>query len=465
MNVTDTILDFAFKYKAYENLPPEVVHEVKRTLLDGIGNAFGGIASDKGKIGIQMARLQGGRPEATLIGIGGRYPATIAAFANAELLNGLDMDPIPHIPPVVLPPVLAVSEAEGLSGRQLISALAVGQEIALRVNDIFGMVMISSLVKYGRTPDVFSNGNETILGAAVGNAVAMGLDREQVAQALGIAAYYCTLPVCRDWESTCPKSMIKYAPVSWLAQGSVQAAMLARAGYTGNENTLDAEYGFPRYSNPDSSVWRPEKITDGLGERWRILNYNYKPYPCCRFIHSVLDCFYRVQDKYQLAPAEIEGIDCHTGPFVAHPDQYAVSNQIDVQFSMPYCMALAAYNYRPGPAWQSKQALGDAKIREFMHKVKVHVAPEYMEWRKKDFNSWYGRVEVKARGQIFSEETIYPGGCQVEGYKFTDDKMIDRFKVCAYEILTDKKIDTAVDAIMNLEALGGLDELFDNISL
>jgi 2-methylcitrate dehydratase PrpD len=465
LNVTDAVLDFAFKYNDYENLPQEVVHEIKRTLLDGIGNALGGIASDKGKIGVQMARIQGGRPEATLIGIGGKYPASIAAFANAELLNGLDMDPIPHIPPVVLPPVLAVSEAERLSGKQLISALAVAQEIALRFNHIFGMVMINSLVKHNRTPDVFSNGNETILGAAVGNAVAMGLDRERVAHALGISAYYCTLPVCRDWESTCPKSMIKYAPVSWLAQGSVQAAMLARAGYTGNENTLDGEYGFPRYATQDSSIWQPEKITEGLGEHWRVLNYNYKPYPCCRFIHSVLDCFYRILDKYRLAPSEIESVDCHTGPFHAHPDQYAVSNQIDAQFSMPYCMALAAHDYKPGPAWQSKRALGDPRIREFMHKVRMHVAPEYAEWRRKDFNSWYGRVEVKARGQVFSEETYYPGGCQVEGYKFTDEKMIDRFKVCAYEILTDEKVDRAVDAIMNVEALEDLDDLSDNISL
>ena len=465
MKVTETLLDFAFKYNNYDNLPPEVVREVKRTLLDGIGNALGGIASDKGKIGIQMARLHEGKPEATLIGVGGKYPAPVAAFANAELFNGLDMDPIPHVPPVVLAPVLAVSEAEGISGRRLISALAVGQEIAARFNNIFGMVMINSLVKYNRTPDVFSNGNEDILGAAVGNALAMGLDRDRTAQALGISAYFCTLPVCRDWESTCPKSMIKYAPVSWLVQGSVQAAMLARMGYTGNQDTLDSEYGFPKFFCRDENVWKPEILTAGLGENWRFTRYNYKPYPCCRFIHSVLDCFYRLLDKYKLSPGEIENVDCHTSPFNAHPDQYAVANQIDLQFSTPYCLALAAFNYKPGPAWQSKQALNDPNLREFMYKVKMHIAPEYAEWRKKDFDSWYGRVEVKARGQVFSEETFYPRGCQVEGYRLSDDDLIDRFKVCAYEILTDEKVEKAIDAILNLEALEDLDDIFKNISL
>ena len=179
VKVTRPILDFTEKFSSYDQLPPEVVHEVKRTLLDGLGAALGGIATDKGKIGVQMARAFGGKPEATLFGVGGKFPAAVAAFANAELLNALDFDPIPHVPPVVLPSVLAVAEAEGLPGKKLLSALAIGQELAMRFNNIFGMVMIRSYEKYHRTPDVFSNGNDDILGAAVGNAVAMGLDREK----------------------------------------------------------------------------------------------------------------------------------------------------------------------------------------------------------------------------------------------------------------------------------------------
>lgn len=465
VKVTGPILDFTYKFSAYDQLPPDVVHEVKRTLLDGLGNALGGIATDKGKIGVQMARAFAGKPEATLFGVGGKYPAAVAAFANAELLNALDFDPIPHVPPVVLPSVLAVAEAEGLSGKKLLSALAIGQELAMRFNNIFGMVMIRSYEKYQRTPDVFSNGNDDILGAAVGNAVAMGLDREKTAQALGISAYFCTLPVCRDWESTCPKSMIKYAPVPWLAQGAVQAAMLARMGYTGNPDTLDGEYGFPRFYCSDPDVWQPADFLAGLGEQWRFLNYRYKAYPCCSFLHSILASFEKLLAAHQLAPSEIEKVDCFTGPFNAHPDQYAVANQIDVQFSGPYCMALTAFNYQPGPAWQSKQALADPKVRAFMHRVTMNIAPEFGEWRRKDQNSWYGRVEVKARGQVFSEATIHTPGCSEAGSRFTDERMISRFRLCAETILPDDKIDRAIDAIMRIDKLDSLDELFKNLCL
>ena len=119
MSVTNKILDFAEKYGKYENLPEEVIHEIKMTLLDGIGNALAGIASDKGKIGIAMAHELGGKEEATLIGVGGKVSAAAAAFANAELLNGLDNDPIPHIPPTVIPSILAVAEKEKINGKQL----------------------------------------------------------------------------------------------------------------------------------------------------------------------------------------------------------------------------------------------------------------------------------------------------------------------------------------------------------
>ena len=298
--------------------------ESKRVLLDGLGNALGGIASDKGKIGIQIAHQTGGLPQATLIGVGGKFSAGTAAFCNAELLNGLDMDPIPHIPPILLPSVFAVAEMEKASGKQFLAALCVGQEIAVRLSNVLLSVMDISLAKTGKTPDVFGNSNEHIIGAAAANALLMGLDRSKTAEAIGISAYLCSLPVCRDWESTLPKTMIKYFPAAWNAQGAVQAAMLARVGYTGNAYTLDSEYGFPVIYSRDPEVWNPAKVIDGLGERWDMTNYHYKPYPCCRFLHSILDCMYYLKETYGLSPEEMTEVRCHTASFVPHPDQYSV---------------------------------------------------------------------------------------------------------------------------------------------
>ena len=451
---------------SYDTLPEAMAHESKRLLLDGIGNMLGGVASDKGKVGIEMAHRMGGRPESTLVGVGGKYSAPVAAFCNAELLNGLDMDPIPHIPPIVIPAVLAVAEAEGASGRELIAANAAGSEVARRLSGVLLSIMGRSLVKYGKTPDIFGNSNELFIGAAAGAAMLMHLPRAQAAHAMGISAYYCSLPVCRDWESTMPKSMIKYVPVSWMAQGAVQAAMMAREGFTGNDQTLDSEFGFPVIYCREPDVWEPDKVIAQLGERWDMLDTAYKPYPCCRYLHAMLDVFYRMKEKYELYPANIAAIRCHTSKFVAHPDQYAVNNQIDAQFSGPYNMALAAFDYAPGPAWQDKKALTDPKVLAFMRKVTMIVAPEYAELRAKDPKTWYARVEIDTvDGRTLVEETTYPRGANVDGYRLTDEDLADRFRVCASTILPTHKIERAIDQILNLEKLSSLSELTANLTL
>jgi 2-methylcitrate dehydratase PrpD len=462
--VTDAFLDFALG-TTYDSIPPIVLHEAKRIILDGIGNALGGLASDKGKIGIEMAHRMGGTPESTLIGVGGKISAPVAAFCNAELLNGLDMDPIPHIPPIVLPSILAVAEAEKVSGKKLLTALAVGHEIACRLSRVLLSIMSASLIKYNKSPDVFGNSNEHIIGAAVGNALLMNLDREKAAHTIGISAYFCSLPVCRDWESTIPKSMIKYVPVSWVSQGAVQAAMLAREGYTGNAYTLDSEYGFPYIYCREEGVWDPEKVTNRIGEEWMLLNIQYKPYPCCRYLHSSLDAFYRLKDKYDLQPGDIDAVRCYTSKFVANPDQYTICNQIDAQFSGPYNIALAAFGYAPGPAWQDKKTMSDPHVLDFMKKVTFEVAPEYGEYRAKDPHTWYSRVEADVKGKTLVDTTIYPRGANVDGYRLTDYDMKERFRTCAAVILPDQKIEKAIDLIMNIEKLDNLDELMSNITL
>ena len=150
-NVTDSFIDFAQRF-TFDKIPDDVIHESKRVLLDGLGNALGGIASDKGKIGIMQAKLMGGIPESTVIGTGDKCSAPVAAFANAELWNGLDMDPVPHIPPIVIPAILAMAQRQKASGKETLRALCVGQEIARRLSRVLLSIMSASIMKYGKTP-------------------------------------------------------------------------------------------------------------------------------------------------------------------------------------------------------------------------------------------------------------------------------------------------------------------------
>ncbi len=463
--VTDAFLDFIEAHASYDSIPKNVIDVTRTLLFDAVSNTLGGIASDKGKIGIQMAEKMGGIPEATVYATGQKVSAAVAALANGELQNGLDYDPVPHVPPVLMPAACAVAEAVGATGKQLLTALAVGGEIAIRLSGVLMRAMSASLEQTGKTPDVFGNSNEHIIGAAVACGMLYGLNREQMAQAIGISAALCSLPICRDWEETMPKSMIKYFPGSWLAHTAVVSAQLAQLGYTANPWTLDTEHGFAAIYCRIPGVWKPEAVIANIGEEWKWLRMGLKPYPACRYLHSNLDCFYKIMDEHHFGPGEIDEIRCYSATFVAHPDQYSVSNQIDAQFSGPYTLAMAVYGYEPGPAWQSKSTLTDPRIREFMPKVKMITEPKHYAMRKKNPLSWYARVEIDAHGQTYTAEVDYSKGTNKDGYRLTQEDLDKRFFNNAQIILPTDKIERAIEQLKHIEDFDDLGEIIVNLSL
>ena len=122
--------------------------------------------------------------------------------------------------PFAIPPALAMAESAKTSGKDLILSTVLAQEVAKRFVLALSN-MLAKLTEEARTPDVFGNSNETIFGATAGAGKILNLSAGEMAHALGIAAYLCPLPVCRDWEDTIPKSIIKYVSAGWICQTSV----------------------------------------------------------------------------------------------------------------------------------------------------------------------------------------------------------------------------------------------------
>ncbi len=125
----------------FASLPPAVVQECKRALLDSIGCAIAATDEPKGRAGIDYGRIVGaGNPQATIMGTGDKVSVLGAAFANGELINALDMDavlPPGHVSPYVMPAALALAESVGSSGQAVITSMAVAHEMSNR----FGKAM------------------------------------------------------------------------------------------------------------------------------------------------------------------------------------------------------------------------------------------------------------------------------------------------------------------------------------
>lgn len=460
-DVTSPLISFAID-TAPEAIPDDIVDVCKRQLVDALACAFAGLRSDRGRIALRFAEEMGGAPQASIIGSANMNSCVNAAFVNSELMNALDFDATPHSPPNIVPALLALAEARGCSGADLISALAVAHESAWRLYSAMSSFM-SSYVDRGTSPDVFGNSNEAVLGAALGLARLMGLDHKQTANALGLTAYFCTLPVGKDWHTTPPpKPMVKYAPTGWLAKGALTACLLTEKGLTGNPAVLDGEYGFWRFYG--ASRWVPESVLDGLGSDWVSAGYNFKPYPCCRFFHSQLDCFIRLIDEHSLQPDEIEAVESLSLPFAANPDQMNVTTQSDAQFSLPYNLAIAAYRIPAGPGWQDERLRRDPAIRALMEKVTFGVHPDARQMKRENPRSWLACVTIKARGTSFRAETPYPLGTPVAGYELSREDMTAKFVNSAAPHVEAETARAVVTQLWALEEIADMAEVMKELA-
>ena len=144
---------------------------------------------------------------------------------------------------------------------------------------------------------------------------------------------------------------------------------------------------------------------------------------------------------------------------MANAAPYDVQTQVDVQFSLPFVFSAAAHGVKASAAWQDWGTIRDPKIRAFMNKVTMIADPKAMEIKRKDPKSWPARVEVAARGTIFRAETLYAKGTNFTDMNASDEELVQKFRTNAERLLTESKIDRAVECIFGLEKVSDVTEL------
>jgi 2-methylcitrate dehydratase PrpD len=271
----------------FEDIPRAVVDSVEDRVLDILGIC---LAARDGDAGAAVRCLRdewgAGRPESTFVGEAELGSAAIAALVNGTYAHSLDFDDT-HLPSIVhpsapiVPAVLAQGEASGATGARVLQALVVAYELDTRL----------SLAQYH--PDLgnsifFERGLHatSILGAvaaAAGCARLRGLGAEGIADAIAIA---CSLGAGLV-EANRAGGSVKKLHAGWAAHAAVAAAGLAAHGLTGPPTALEGRFGlFPAFCG---ERWRPEAVTEALGERWDTPGIFFKPYPCNHFTHAIVD--------------------------------------------------------------------------------------------------------------------------------------------------------------------------------
>lgn len=455
--IVETLADFAAAAN-YETLPPEVIEETKRLLLDSIGCSLGGIESSKGAIGVQFGRMLGGdATDATIHGTAHRSSVFGAAWANGETMNALDFDailPPGHVSPYVIPGAVAVAERDRLSGRDLIAATAVAHEISYRFGKsmdwtrdaVDGVAMTSSVLGY----------TSTVFGGAAAIARLRGLDRNQIASALGIAGSTSPVNSHRSWLSHVPSATIKYTMAGPVVLTALSAAFNAELGHRGDLQVLDdAEYGYRRFIN--TKRWVPENLTDGLGVDWRYpRESSYKPYPHCRVMHSVFDTLIDLMEANDLQADDIDALRAWGEGWVVDLPVWLNESIDDVlagQFSVKHGLAVAAQRVRPGPAWQKPELVFSPSVLNLMDRVTFAGHPDFFTALARDSASRPARIEIDARGTTFSSERLYPKGSPTAdpATYATTDELIEKFVVNAVEVMPAEHARDAAKLLVDLE--------------
>ena len=275
--VTERLATFVTATR-WSDLPKEVAHAAKRSLLNFFAVALTGCRNETFEIALKtLDEFSGGR-QATLIGRRERIDALSAAFLNAAGANVLDFCDT-HVPTAIhptaplAPALLAVAELQRVSGRDLLLAFVLGQEVECRI----GLAISPS--HYNRGWHITATCG--VFGAAAGSGKLLALSPQQMVWALGSAATQAS-GLCE-----CLGTAAKSVGVGNSARGGLLSALLAAKDFAGPAEPLTGTQGYYNALNETPNL---ALLADGLGETWEILKTSYKPYPCGFVLHPVLDC-------------------------------------------------------------------------------------------------------------------------------------------------------------------------------
>jgi len=475
MSITRSLAEFVVNTR-YEELPPKVVYETKRILLDSIGCALGALSVEKGTIAVELAKELGGKPEASIIGVGEKVSATNAAFANGELISALDNDPgvSGHVPPFVIPPALALAEKANADGAGLILAAVIGCEVGSRmVKSIPGQRSTVYPILKGTDKDRKSARDYswacTIIGAAASAGKVLGLDVDKMEDAFGLAAHMCPVPGWASQSLSPPVGMHKFDIAGWIAEAGVVAALLAQKGYTGQKSVLDGEHGFWWfYGAVDCDL---DSIVRDIGKEWNTLGWTAKKFPICGAMGASLSAFLEILEEEKIQPDKIETIAVKIDPLFNLPMwlNTDVKTCVDAQFSIAYPFAAAAYYPLPeglGPKWQTPEVIEDIRVRRLMGKVNVGFhdmerfpLPEYQTaWSR------LVKVDVAARGRTYTKEGIWASQWHKDSGP-SQEELAEKFRVNASTVLPSGKIENALKFLMELEKIDTVSKLMKSICI
>ena len=372
--ISEMLADFICR-SDYAHIPEDVRDRAKMRALDFLGVALAGSRISSSRIMVEVVKELGGTPESVIIGQRKKTSSANAALANGTMAHASDFDDdhrssTMHPGAAVFPAALSLGERQRCKGSHFIAAVVAGYEVACRVGDAF----LGNQYHEGFHP----TGTCGVFGSAAAAAKILGLSPKQTVSALGIAGTQAA--GLEEWKAD--GSWIKRLHPGKAAHSGILAALLARKGYTGPATIFEGKYGFLNAFSFDR-IYSTDKITHGLGDIFVGHATAFKPYPCCRFLHQVIDGVLDVVNTENLTPDMIDTVSIKTFKVgietLMKPVErrYRPQTIVDAQFSIPFVVGAAVVRRRVSLSEFTEESIQDPDILNVAARVSGDEDPEY----------------------------------------------------------------------------------------
>jgi 2-methylcitrate dehydratase PrpD len=430
-------------------IPRDVMHLGKRSILDGIGLALAGNAAESGHLVRTYLKTLGCGTErgCTIIGTSFKMPARFAAFANAIAIHADDYDDtqlavakdrvyglLTHPTAPALPPVLALGERDNRSGLDVLTAYQIAVEVETK---------ICEAINPRHYDDGFhSTATMGTLAAAAGASRLMGLNVEQTRRALGIAASQSA--GLRENFGT----MTKPFHPGRSAESGIVAADFAALGWTATPSVLEAGRGFFKAAG---GGYDANAVEGKLGQPWTFAapGVSIKPHPSGSLTHPGMGLMLRLIGKHDIRPAQVArvrvGTNRHMPNALIH---HRPTNELQAKFSMEFCMAILLLERKAGLAEFTDEVVNRRDVKKMIEKVEFGVHPEA---EAAGYEKMTTIIEIDLTdGRTVGGRADFGKGSPSN--PMSDDELANKFRECAaWGGLAKPQAEQVVDLVFGLE--------------
>jgi 2-methylcitrate dehydratase PrpD len=436
----------------FENFDRATIENARYRIIDVLGCGIGGANAAGNAALVGLVKGWGGKREASILIHGGRVPVQNAAMVNGIMARSFDFEPagpliggetVPsHISGTTVMTAITLGEMKNISGKELITALLVGDDVAARVLGASGFPLVLGWDNVG-TVNMF--GATAIAGRL------LGLNKAQMRNAFGLVLNQLSGSFQSIWDGTTAFKLQQ----GLSARNGIFSAQLAKAGWIGPQDALLSEFGY--YNLYIKGCLNPQILTESLGKKY-YTDARLKMYPCCGLCHPAIECALALVRKQDIKAEDIDEVILYVprrglDVFVGQPFKIGDFPHANAAFSYRYAVADALLRKSVKPEHFSEESIRDSQLNILISKIRLAELPGAQLLSVK--------LEIKMKdGRELSESNDAPKGDPLKN-PMSPDEIRDKFRanVEFSRTVTSDNAERVLELLANVEELDNVNKL------